>query len=181
MTKTATPKSRARRQAEVDAAHLCLLLQAAVDAGLIKSVKVDVDACKKTLDEGLEHDVVPRHDLIEPAKLLTQLTPDLYGNINKPKINLNTITVTMRLKRRPKQSLDNLQPIFRVQTSSERDGLTDIGICRQGIAVRVESSWYVVDTPTLFCAVAEAYGLHVEHNEPPGGMQGPRGMFGGGL
>lgn len=166
-------KSRTELQAETDVAHLCLLLASAERRGLIRKGKVEEDACQAALDEAALADVRPRADLLEPAKLMMDL--DVLHKalqLDKP-LNPDRMVCTMLMMRIPKQAMTDFQSIWQVTQRSRRDGLDDIGVCREGVVVRMEGCWYLLDPRALYSGVAESYGLPIERLEKRGG----RDMF----
>lgn len=159
--------SRTQQQALVDAAHLILLLHTAKQHGLVNAKGVvDVDECNAVLERGVEADCVPRHDLLEPAKLLTSLS-EVERFIKIPaKAEREYVVAHMQAWKRPKALLTDFRSLWTVTSNSQNNGLYDVGICHEGVAIRMEGQWFVVPPQELFAGVAEAYGLPVQREMP---------------
>lgn len=155
-------KTRAERQAEVDGAHLCLLLSAAKKRGLIKKLPdVDAEACQAVIDEGYNEDVRPRHDLLKPAILLTDFE-DLRNPVQKNWKAREHVAVSMSLAKRERAALKDVTPLWYIIEDSRNNQTADIMLCQEGVAVRMEGQYYVLRPDELFVAVAQAFGLNVD-------------------
>lgn len=154
-------KTRAELQAEVDAARLLLLMAAAQKRGLMKKGAVDVEACQDVIDDGANNDIRPRHDLLTPALLLAD-----FADIRDPRVRgwerKENVTVSVTLHKRDRSQLVDFAPIWQVIQESADNGVPDIALSKEGLVVRMEGQYYVLQPPEIYVAVASAFGLNMD-------------------
>lgn len=156
-------KSYAQQQAECDAAHLVQLLHKAGEIGLITRGKPDPEAAQKVIDDAANNQIRPRHDLLEPAKLLTKLADIRKTAIPKltdrPGVNVN-----VSLKRAPREGIEDLTPIYACTEQSRRNNVFDVAVSAQGLVVRLENVLFVLSPQELYAAVADAFGMPLQRS-----------------
>jgi hypothetical protein len=158
-------KSRAEIQATVDAAHLMLLLAAAAENGLVTRGKPDEQKCRQVIDAGAVHCVTPRHDLLEPAKLLTSMQ-DLRAP-RKMDLNVKTgFAVNVRLRQVERTELQDFTGLWAMTDQSRRQNVPDVAICNRGLVVRLEGHYYLLPPEELYAAVADAFGMALVREAP---------------